>query len=89
MLEASSRFKASHHTHIHKGQAFELVFKQRDLHRGLAYDSLQHTISRLYRQASSMPIIRDQGTCPVTDRSHQASKIFRANRLLLASLIAM
>lgn len=39
----------------HKGQAFELSFKHRELDRGpevyRACDSLQQTISRLYRQA--------------------------------------
>lgn len=39
----------------HKGQAFELAFKHRELESGpevyRACDSLQQTISRLYRQA--------------------------------------
>lgn len=39
----------------HKGEAFELAFKHRELDRGpevyRACDSLQQTISRLYRQA--------------------------------------
>ncbi len=39
----------------HKGHAFELAFKHRQLNgRPMAYracDALQHTISRLYRQA--------------------------------------
>lgn len=39
----------------HKGQAFELAFKHRQLHSGpevyRACDALQQTISRLYRQA--------------------------------------
>ncbi|WP_219853391.1 integrase [Stutzerimonas stutzeri] len=39
----------------HKGQAFELAFKHRELENGpevyRACDSLQQTISRLYRQA--------------------------------------
>lgn len=39
----------------HKGQAFELVFKDRELDSGpevcRAFDSLQQAISRLYRQA--------------------------------------
>ncbi|MNG00405.1 site-specific tyrosine recombinase XerC [compost metagenome] len=43
------------HTHTHKGQAFELAFKHRQLDSGpevyRACDSLQQTISRLYRQA--------------------------------------
>jgi site-specific recombinase XerD len=43
-------------THTHKGQAFELAFKHRELDSGpevyRACDSLQQTISRLYRQAS-------------------------------------
>jgi integrase len=41
--------------HTHKGQAFELAFKHRQLDSGpevyRACDSLQQTISRLYRQA--------------------------------------
>lgn len=40
---------------IHKGQAFELAFKRRELESGpevyRACDALQLTISRLYRQA--------------------------------------
>jgi hypothetical protein len=39
----------------HKGQAFELAFKHRELESGpkvyRACDALQQTISRLYRQA--------------------------------------
>ena len=41
--------------HTHKGQAFELAFKHRELDSGSevyrACDSLQQAISRLYRQA--------------------------------------
>lgn len=61
----------------HKGQAFELAFKHSQLDSGLevyrACDSLQQTISRLYRQADIAQGLSHSG------RRSLAAKVLAAN----------